>query len=173
MCRNSRHLSWCPPMMRWHLASAQTVICLCWNTVIVQKPPTAEPDTRNLRIRETGRYGSIINLSAMRYLATRLPQTLAKCNIFSWHMGATHCTLYVKSAVQPWPDLICCFCFIVIIFQVQDDSPALRSGLEPFFDFILSIGNTRLVSWIYWGFECPLATYGRAPMHAMTGLSAH
>ncbi|TNN88308.1 Golgi reassembly-stacking protein 1 [Liparis tanakae] len=28
--------------------------------------------------------------------------------------------------------------------MVQDDSPALRSGLEPFFDFILSIGNTRL-----------------------------
>lgn len=31
-------------------------------------------------------------------------------------------------------------------FQVQEDSPALKAGLEPFFDFILSIGNTRLVS---------------------------
>ncbi|XP_056289827.1 Golgi reassembly-stacking protein 1-like [Pseudoliparis swirei] len=30
------------------------------------------------------------------------------------------------------------------VHGVQDDSPALRSGLEPFFDFILSIGNTRL-----------------------------
>uniref|UniRef100_A0A3P9QCQ0 Golgi reassembly-stacking protein 1-like n=1 Tax=Poecilia reticulata TaxID=8081 RepID=A0A3P9QCQ0_POERE len=32
-------------------------------------------------------------------------------------------------------------CFI---FQVQEDSPAQKAGLEPFFDFILSIGNTRL-----------------------------
>lgn len=31
-------------------------------------------------------------------------------------------------------------------FQVQENSPALKAGLEPFFDFILSIGNTRLVS---------------------------
>lgn len=31
-------------------------------------------------------------------------------------------------------------------FQVQEGSPALKAGLEPFFDFILSIGNTRLVS---------------------------
>lgn len=31
-------------------------------------------------------------------------------------------------------------------FQVQQDSPALNAGLEPFFDFILSIGHTRLVS---------------------------
>ncbi|XP_068438019.1 Golgi reassembly-stacking protein 1-like [Clinocottus analis] len=30
------------------------------------------------------------------------------------------------------------------VHGVQEDSPALRSGLEPFFDFILSIGNTRL-----------------------------
>lgn len=30
------------------------------------------------------------------------------------------------------------------VHGVQDDSPALRAGLEPFFDFILSIGNTRL-----------------------------
>ncbi|XP_058506299.1 Golgi reassembly-stacking protein 2-like isoform X2 [Solea solea] len=27
---------------------------------------------------------------------------------------------------------------------IQKDSPALKAGLEPFFDFILSIGNTRL-----------------------------
>lgn len=30
------------------------------------------------------------------------------------------------------------------VHGVQEESPALRSGLEPFFDFILSIGNTRL-----------------------------
>lgn len=30
------------------------------------------------------------------------------------------------------------------VHGVQQDSPALRAGLEPFFDFILSIGNTRL-----------------------------
>ncbi|KAM9333233.1 Golgi reassembly-stacking protein 1-like isoform 2-T2 [Pholidichthys leucotaenia] len=30
------------------------------------------------------------------------------------------------------------------LYMVQDDSPALKAGLEPFFDFILSIGNTRL-----------------------------
>ncbi|XP_029385300.1 Golgi reassembly-stacking protein 1-like [Echeneis naucrates] len=30
------------------------------------------------------------------------------------------------------------------VHGVQEDSPAFRAGLEPFFDFILSIGNTRL-----------------------------
>ncbi|XP_029001417.1 Golgi reassembly-stacking protein 2-like [Betta splendens] len=30
------------------------------------------------------------------------------------------------------------------VHGVQADSPAMRAGLEPFFDFILSIGNTRL-----------------------------
>lgn len=30
------------------------------------------------------------------------------------------------------------------VHGVQQDSPASRAGLEPFFDFILSIGNTRL-----------------------------
>ncbi|KAK2859525.1 hypothetical protein Q5P01_004145 [Channa striata] len=30
------------------------------------------------------------------------------------------------------------------VHGVQNDSPALKAGLEPFFDFILSIGNTRL-----------------------------
>lgn len=30
------------------------------------------------------------------------------------------------------------------VHGVQPDSPALKAGLEPFFDFILSIGNTRL-----------------------------
>ncbi|XP_028288785.1 Golgi reassembly-stacking protein 1-like [Parambassis ranga] len=30
------------------------------------------------------------------------------------------------------------------VHGVQEHSPALRAGLEPFFDFILSIGNTRL-----------------------------
>uniref|UniRef100_A0A3Q2YYA1 PDZ GRASP-type domain-containing protein n=1 Tax=Hippocampus comes TaxID=109280 RepID=A0A3Q2YYA1_HIPCM len=28
--------------------------------------------------------------------------------------------------------------------QIQDSSPAFKAGLEPFFDFIISIGNTRL-----------------------------
>ncbi|KAG7525529.1 Golgi reassembly-stacking protein 1-like [Solea senegalensis] len=30
------------------------------------------------------------------------------------------------------------------VHGIQKDSPALKAGLEPFFDFILSIGNTRL-----------------------------
>lgn len=30
------------------------------------------------------------------------------------------------------------------VHGIQEDSPAQRAGLEPFFDFILSIGNTRL-----------------------------
>ncbi|XP_017261889.1 Golgi reassembly-stacking protein 1 [Kryptolebias marmoratus] len=30
------------------------------------------------------------------------------------------------------------------VHGVQENSPALKAGLEPFFDFILSIGNTRL-----------------------------
>lgn len=29
--------------------------------------------------------------------------------------------------------------------QVQENSPGHRAGLEPFFDFIVSINNTRLV----------------------------
>lgn len=36
--------------------------------------------------------------------------------------------------------------FSLSLFQIQEASPALKAGLEPFFDFILSIGNTRLVS---------------------------
>lgn len=47
----------------------------------------------------------------------------------------------------------CCVCFLffvcfpsLCVFQIQEASPALKAGLEPFFDFILSIGNTRLVS---------------------------
>jgi len=31
-------------------------------------------------------------------------------------------------------------------FQVQENSPGHSAGLEAFFDFIVSIGNTRLVS---------------------------
>lgn len=34
---------------------------------------------------------------------------------------------------------------LFIHLQIQDDSPAFKAGLEPFFDFIISIGNTRLV----------------------------
>lgn len=30
--------------------------------------------------------------------------------------------------------------------QVQENSPAQQGGLEPFFDFIIAIGHTRLVS---------------------------
>jgi hypothetical protein len=34
---------------------------------------------------------------------------------------------------------------ICLTFQVQDNSPGYRAGLEAFFDFILAIGKTRLV----------------------------
>ncbi|KHJ94543.1 hypothetical protein OESDEN_05523, partial [Oesophagostomum dentatum] len=34
--------------------------------------------------------------------------------------------------------------FIIQTFKVQDNSPGQAAGLEPFFDFIVSIGNTRL-----------------------------
>lgn len=33
----------------------------------------------------------------------------------------------------------------LISVQVQENSPGHRAGLEPFFDFIVSINNTRLV----------------------------
>lgn len=46
-------------------------------------------------------------------------------------------------------------CLFFLIFQVQKGSPALKAGLEPFFDFILSIGNTRLVS----RFKTPISSY--------------
>lgn len=42
-----------------------------------------------------------------------------------------------------------CFFFLVktpsSLFQVQENSPGHRAGLEPFFDFIVSINDTRLV----------------------------
>lgn len=31
-------------------------------------------------------------------------------------------------------------------FQVQDNSPGSKAGLEAFFDFIVAVGTTRLVS---------------------------
>lgn len=33
--------------------------------------------------------------------------------------------------------------------QVQENSPAQQGGLEPFFDFIIAIGHTRLVSILF------------------------
>ena len=33
-----------------------------------------------------------------------------------------------------------------LLFKVQDGSPGFHAGLEPFFDFIVAIGNTRLVN---------------------------
>lgn len=36
--------------------------------------------------------------------------------------------------------------FVLSLFQVQDNSPGSSAGLEAFFDFIVAIGNTRLVS---------------------------
>jgi len=33
--------------------------------------------------------------------------------------------------------------------QVQENSPGHRAGLEPFFDFIVSINNTRLVGLLH------------------------
>ena len=44
----------------------------------------------------------------------------------------------------------------VDVLQVQENSPGHKAGLEAFFDFIVSIGNARLVSFqevwstIYW-----------------------
>lgn len=35
--------------------------------------------------------------------------------------------------------------FSLVFVQVQENSPGHRAGLEPFFDFIVSINNTRLV----------------------------
>lgn len=32
------------------------------------------------------------------------------------------------------------------VLKVQDGSPGAEAGLEAYFDFIISIGNTRLVS---------------------------
>lgn len=37
----------------------------------------------------------------------------------------------------------------IIILQIQENSPAEKAGLEPFFDFIISIGHNRLVSLHY------------------------
>lgn len=34
--------------------------------------------------------------------------------------------------------------FFFRLFQVQNNSPGSRAGLEAFFDFIVAIGNTRL-----------------------------
>jgi hypothetical protein len=44
-----------------------------------------------------------------------------------------------------------CSVFINVFFfvQVQDGSPGQKAGLEAFFDFIVAIGNTRLVSYSF------------------------
>jgi hypothetical protein len=41
--------------------------------------------------------------------------------------------------------------------QVQENSPGQVAGLEPFFDFIVAIGNTRLVSFFL---KVSLCIYG-------------
>jgi hypothetical protein len=35
--------------------------------------------------------------------------------------------------------------YLIICGQVQDHSPGYKAGLEAYFDFIIAIGNTRLV----------------------------
>ena len=42
--------------------------------------------------------------------------------------------------------VVCSSCKLILVlpFQVQDNSPGSRAGLEAFFDFIVAIGNTRL-----------------------------
>jgi hypothetical protein len=37
--------------------------------------------------------------------------------------------------------------------QVQDHSPGYKAGLQAYFDFIIAIGNTRLV-FIYYYYYC-------------------
>lgn len=37
----------------------------------------------------------------------------------------------------------------LVVFQVQDSSPGQSAGLEPFFDYIVAIGNTRLVGSVF------------------------
>ncbi len=39
---------------------------------------------------------------------------------------------------------------VYLYLQVQENSPGHKAGLEAFFDFIVAIGNTRLVS----GLQC-------------------
>lgn len=41
----------------------------------------------------------------------------------------------------------------VLMVQVQESSPGQTASLEPFFDFIVAIGNTRLVRLILYPFH--------------------
>lgn len=50
--------------------------------------------------------------------------------------------------------------------QVQENSPAQQAGLEPYFDFIITIGHSRLVSFAVSvccvgpkGSPCPAPTF--------------
>lgn len=62
----------------------------------------------------------------------------------SWLIGRCMLVCSLIALNQAYIGL--CIMFFFLIFQVQKGSPALNAGLEPFFDFILSIGHTRLVS---------------------------
>lgn len=49
---------------------------------------------------------------------------------------------------------LCIFLFLALLFlQVQENSPGHRAGLEPFFDFIVSINGSRLVSSAFCSFD--------------------
>lgn len=50
------------------------------------------------------------------------------------------------------PVFIFKYSFQVFFLQVQENSPGHRAGLEPFFDFIVSINGSRLVSSAFYGF---------------------
>jgi hypothetical protein len=49
------------------------------------------------------------------------------------------------------------------VLRVQDNSPGQKAGLEPYFDYILTIGDVRLVSFvpnIVYSFWCRYVTCG-------------
>lgn len=58
--------------------------------------------------------------------------------------GAPFCPLPLLFSVK--------YSFHIFFLQVQENSPGHRAGLEPFFDFIVSINGSRLVSSAFYGF---------------------
>lgn len=66
------------------------------------------------------------------------------CHLLMWGRAPPFCPLPLFFCVK--------YSFQIFFLQVQENSPGHRAGLEPFFDFIVSINGSRLVSSAFYGF---------------------
>lgn len=73
--------------------------------------------------------------------------TTTSLNIWMWNLWIELFFLFLKVCVKLEFQFWLAF-LIRLSLQVQDNSPGSAAGLEAFFDFIVAIGNTRLVSFL-------------------------